>query len=45
MTTHRTPDPVPRPVHRAVTAALVIAMSAGVAWTAGMVCTLLDWWA
>ncbi|MET9897340.1 hypothetical protein [Streptomyces sp. NPDC006446] len=46
MTTHRAPKPAAhptRPVERAVVAALVLAMSAGLAWIGGMVYTVIDW--
>jgi len=49
MTTHRAPKTVPYPVHptqrveRAVTAALVLAVIAGVGWIAGMIYTVLGW--
>ncbi|GAA2392416.1 hypothetical protein GCM10010378_37760 [Streptomyces viridochromogenes] len=32
-----------RPVERAVTAALVVGMLAGLGWIAGMIYTLLEW--
>jgi hypothetical protein len=46
MTTHRSPEPLAdpeRPVERAVTAALVLAVSAGFAWIGGMICTVAQW--
>ncbi len=53
MTTHRAPNgaaglarPVAapaRPSERAVTAALLVAASAGLAWIGGMVCTVVGW--
>ncbi|MFR0355986.1 morphogenic membrane protein MmpA [Streptomyces sediminimaris] len=46
MTTHRTPKPLAdpgRPVERAVTAVLVLAVLAGVGWIAGMICTVAGW--
>ncbi|MEU0965739.1 hypothetical protein ABZ357_10025 [Streptomyces sp. NPDC005917] len=46
MTTHRARKPVAgpaQPVERAVNAALVLAVVAGFAWTAGMLCTLVQW--
>ncbi|MGW3668039.1 morphogenic membrane protein MmpA [Streptomyces sp. NPDC005141] len=46
MTTHRAPKPAAdpaRPVERAVAGALVLAMSAGLAWIGGMVYTMIGW--
>lgn len=46
MTTHRSPQPLSdpgRPVERAVTAALVLAVVAGVGWIGGMLYTMLAW--
>jgi len=46
MTTHRAAKPLAdpgRPVERAVTAALVVGVLAGLGWIAGMVYTLLEW--
>lgn len=46
MTTHQAPKPSaepPRPVGRAVTAALALAVPAGLAWTAGMIYTVIVW--
>ncbi len=47
MTTHRAPKtaagPATQPVERAVMAGLVLAVVAGVAWTAGMIYTLIEW--
>ncbi|KUN77762.1 hypothetical protein AQJ66_32835 [Streptomyces bungoensis] len=46
MTTHRSAKPLTglaQPVERPVTAALVLAVVAGLAWTGGMVWTLLGW--
>ncbi|MFC8517113.1 morphogenic membrane protein MmpA [Streptomyces cylindrosporus] len=51
MTTHRTtarrsPKPLVdpnRPVERAVTAALVLAVLAGLGWIAGMIYTVAGW--
>ncbi|MDO0924795.1 hypothetical protein QQY24_04945 [Streptomyces sp. TG1A-8] len=46
MTTHRAAKPVTRPdqpAERAVTAALVLAVAAGLAWTGGMLYTLWGW--
>ncbi|MFJ2260263.1 morphogenic membrane protein MmpA [Streptomyces sp. NPDC087844] len=47
MTTHRAPKPAAgpatQPVERAVMAGLALAILAGIAWTAGMIYTLLDW--
>ncbi|MET7848789.1 hypothetical protein AB0D78_12545 [Streptomyces avermitilis] len=46
MTTHRSPKPMARPAQpdeRAVTAALVLAVIAGLAWTVGMIYTVLGW--
>ncbi|MFH8469417.1 morphogenic membrane protein MmpA [Streptomyces sp. NPDC017991] len=47
MTTHRAPEPAPvpatQPAERTVLAGLALAVVAGVAWTAGMIYTLLDW--
>jgi hypothetical protein len=46
MTTHRAPKPAAspvQPVERAVLAALVLAVLAGVAWIAGMVYTVTGW--
>ncbi|MEU6275462.1 hypothetical protein ABZ871_24060 [Streptomyces populi] len=46
MTTHRAPNPSTgpaRPGARAVTAVLLLAVPAGLAWIAGMICTLVAW--
>lgn len=46
MTTHRAHKPLAdpdRPVERAVNAALVLAVLAGLGWICGMVCTLVRW--
>ncbi|MFF4209268.1 morphogenic membrane protein MmpA [Streptomyces sp. NPDC001796] len=46
MTTHRAPKTVShsaQPVERAVTAALLLAVLAGLAWIVGMVVTVLEW--
>ena len=46
MTTHRAPKPAAgpaQPVERAVLAALVLAVLAGVAWIGGMVYTVTGW--
>ncbi|MFF3906857.1 morphogenic membrane protein MmpA [Streptomyces sp. NPDC001848] len=46
MTTHRAPKTVShlaQPVGRAVTAALLLAVVAGLAWIVGMVVTVLQW--
>ncbi|WP_454319680.1 morphogenic membrane protein MmpA [Streptomyces phaeoluteigriseus] len=46
MTTHRAPKPFAdpdRPVERAVNAALVLAVLAGLGWIAGMIYTLVEW--
>ena len=46
MTTHRAPKTLSHPaqrVERAVTAALLLAVLAGLAWIAGMVFTVLQW--
>jgi hypothetical protein len=46
MTTHRAPKAVSHPaqhVERAVTAALLLAALAGLAWIVGMVVTVLEW--
>ncbi|MFG2126697.1 morphogenic membrane protein MmpA [Streptomyces sp. NPDC048751] len=46
MTTHRAPKPLAdpnRPVERAVTAALVLALLAGLGWIGGMIYTLVVW--
>ncbi|MFE4664813.1 morphogenic membrane protein MmpA [Streptomyces sp. NPDC056716] len=46
MTAHRAPEPLTdpsRPVERAVTAALVLGVLAGLGWIAGMICTLIAW--
>lgn len=46
MTTHRAPETVAtpgRPVERAVTAGLALAVLAGAGWVAGMVYTLVTW--
>lgn len=46
MTTHRSPKPLAdpnRPVERAVTAALILAVGAGLAWIAGMIYTVAAW--
>ncbi|MFC8424055.1 morphogenic membrane protein MmpA [Streptomyces sp. NPDC057236] len=46
MTTHRAPKPVAadgRPVGRAVTVGLTLAVPAGLGWIAGMIWTLVQW--
>ncbi|MFF4085678.1 morphogenic membrane protein MmpA [Streptomyces nigra] len=46
MTTHRAHKPLAdpeRPVERAVTAALVVGVLAGLGWIVGMVWTLVTW--
>lgn len=46
MTTHRAPKPLAdpnRPVERAVTAVLILAVLAGVGWIAGMIYTVAGW--
>ncbi|MFE1799740.1 morphogenic membrane protein MmpA [Streptomyces sp. NPDC059517] len=47
MTTHRAPEPAAgtatQPVERAMMAGLALAVLAGVAWTAAMIYTILDW--
>ncbi|MFF7104323.1 morphogenic membrane protein MmpA [Streptomyces nigra] len=46
MTTHRAQKPLAdpeRPVERAVTAALVVGVLAGLGWIVGMVWTLVNW--
>ncbi|MDO0910163.1 hypothetical protein QQM39_04590 [Streptomyces sp. DT2A-34] len=46
MTTHRATKPLAdpnRPVERAVTAALVLAVVAGLAWIGGMIFTVAGW--
>ncbi|WP_208818426.1 morphogenic membrane protein MmpA [Streptomyces marokkonensis] len=46
MTTHRAPEPVAadgRPVERAVTVGLALAVLAGLGWIAGMIYTLVEW--
>lgn len=46
MTTHRAPKPVAaggRPVERAVTVGLALAVVAGLGWTVGMIYTLVQW--
>lgn len=46
MTTRRSPKPLTdpdRPVERAVTAALVLCVLAGVGWIGGMLYTVLGW--
>jgi len=46
MTTHRAPKArthPTQPVERAVTAALLLAVIAGVAWIAGMIYTVTGW--
>ncbi|MEU0072271.1 hypothetical protein ABZ027_22385 [Streptomyces sp. NPDC006332] len=46
MTTHRAPKPLSdptRPVERAVTGALVLAVALGLAWIGGMIYTVLGW--
>jgi hypothetical protein len=46
MTTHRSPKPLAdpdRPVERAVTAALILATLAALAWVAGMIYTVAEW--
>ncbi|MFI1509098.1 morphogenic membrane protein MmpA [Streptomyces sp. NPDC020597] len=44
MTAHRAPEPLAdpdRPVERAVNAALILAVLAGLGWIVGMICTLV----
>jgi hypothetical protein len=46
MTTHRAPKSATepdRPVERAVTAALLLAVSAGLVWLGGMIYTVVGW--
>lgn len=46
MTTHRAPKPAAspaQPVERAVTAALIVAVLAGLAWIFGMIYTVTGW--
>lgn len=46
MTTHRAPQPLAdpgRPVERAVNAALILAVLAGLGWIVGMIYTLVQW--
>ncbi|WP_320782965.1 morphogenic membrane protein MmpA [Streptomyces sp. CRN 30] len=46
MTTHHAPKPAAGTVHhagRAVTAGLLLAMLAGLAWVAGMIYTVSGW--
>ncbi|WP_371663861.1 morphogenic membrane protein MmpA [Streptomyces sp. NBC_00280] len=46
MTTHRASKPVAspvQPVERAVTAALIVAALAGLAWIGGMIYTVTGW--
>ncbi|MER5748231.1 hypothetical protein [Streptomyces sp. NPDC002088] len=46
MTTHCSPKPLAdpnRPVERAVTAALILAVLAGLAWIGGMIYTVAEW--
>ncbi|WP_199824991.1 morphogenic membrane protein MmpA [Streptomyces maremycinicus] len=46
MTTHRASKPLAdpdRPVERAVNAALILAVLAGVGWIGGMIYTLVQW--
>lgn len=46
MTSPRAPKPLTdpqRPVERAVTAALVLATLAGLAWICGMIYTVVEW--
>ncbi|MET8948084.1 hypothetical protein ABZX30_32260 [Streptomyces sp. NPDC004542] len=46
MTTHRSPKPLAnpdRPVERAVMAALVLAVPAGVGWIGGILYTVFAW--
>lgn len=46
MTTHRAQKPLAdpdRPVERAVTAALILAVLAGLGWIAGMLYTVAGW--
>ncbi|OAH12538.1 morphogenic membrane protein MmpA [Streptomyces jeddahensis] len=46
MTSHRAPKPAAAPVHpleRTVTAALVLAVIAALAWIGGMIYTLMSW--
>lgn len=46
MTTHRAPKPVGadgRPVERAVTIGLALAVVAGLGWIVGMIYTLVQW--
>ncbi|MEV7993099.1 hypothetical protein AB0O67_14580 [Streptomyces sp. NPDC086077] len=42
MTTHRAPEPVTHP-SRPVTAALALAVLAGLAWLGAMIYTLAEW--
>ncbi|MEV5882246.1 hypothetical protein AB0L74_05920 [Streptomyces sp. NPDC052020] len=47
MTTHRTPKTAARPgrpTERAVTAGLVLGVTAGLAWVGGMIYTVAGWW-
>ena len=46
MTTHRAPKAAAQPtqpIERAVTAALVLGVLAGLAWIIGMICTVVGW--
>lgn len=46
MTSHRAPKPLAdpnRPVERAVTAALILAVLAGLGWIGGMIYTIAGW--
>ncbi|MER6349449.1 morphogenic membrane protein MmpA [Streptomyces sp. NPDC001595] len=46
MTSHRAPKPLAdpeRPVERAVNAALVLAVVAGLGWIVGMIYTVVQW--
>ncbi|MEV6197319.1 hypothetical protein AB0M19_33540 [Streptomyces sp. NPDC051920] len=46
MTTHRAPKPAAepaRPAGRAVTAVLLLAVPAGLAWIGGMIYTVMVW--
>jgi hypothetical protein len=46
MTTHRSPKPLShpaQPVERTVTAALLLAVLAGLAWIGGMIFTVVGW--
>ncbi|MET7982992.1 MULTISPECIES: hypothetical protein [unclassified Streptomyces] len=43
MTTNRASKPSAETTGRAVTAALVLAVAAGLAWAGGMICTVIAW--